>query len=72
MWVGSEKSSFIPYKDVIKSSWAPSGVVVSLADQLHDLALKSPIISIKSAFRQWISVIRFSKLLIKESNSSGV
>ena len=51
MWVGSEISCFIPYKDVIESSWAPSGVVVSLIDQLQDLTLKSPIISTKSAFR---------------------
>ena len=51
MGVGSEISCFIPYKDVTESSWAPSGVVVSLIDQLQDLALKSPIVGIKSAFQ---------------------
>ena len=70
--VGSEISCFIPYKDVIESSWAPAGVVVSLIDQLDDLALKSPIISAKSAFLLYISIISFFKLLIKESNSPGV
>ena len=51
MGVGSEISCFIPYKDVIEPSWAPSGVVISLIDQLQDLALKSPIVGIKSAFQ---------------------
>ena len=48
---GSEISCFIPYKDVIESSGAPFGVVVSVIDQLHDLLLNSPIISTKFAFR---------------------
>ena len=37
MWVRSEISCFILYKDVIEFSWASSGVVVSLIDQLQDL-----------------------------------
>ena len=67
--VGSEISCFIPYKNVIESSWIHSRVVVPFIDQLHDLALNSPIISTKLAFWLYISIIR-SQLLIKESNSS--
>ena len=37
MSVRSEISCFILYKDVIEFSWTPSGVVVSLIDQLQDL-----------------------------------
>lgn len=34
IYVGSKIICFIPYKDVIESRWAPSGVVISLIDQL--------------------------------------
>ena len=68
--VGSEISCFIPYKNVIESSWIRSRVVVPFIDQLHDLALNSPIISTKLAFWLYISIKSFHKLLIKESNSS--
>ena len=50
------------------SGWASSRVVVSLIDHFHDLALKSLIISTKFDLRLEISIISFSKLLIRKSN----
>lgn len=41
---------FIPYNGATDFIWAPSEVDGSLIEQLHDLALKSPIISTKPAF----------------------
>ena len=72
IYVGSKIICFIPYKDVIESRWAPSGVVISLIDQLLNYVLKSPIISTEFPFWLYILIKNFSKLLIKEPSSSGV
>ena len=50
MWVGSFKSWVSPYWDVKLSSLAPSGVVLSVEHHLLDLALKSPVMTVRKEF----------------------
>ena len=54
--VGSVITCFIPYNDVKLSNWLPSAIVVSLDDQLLDLAFN----------------YNFSKLVVNELKSSEV
>ena len=67
--VGIDITCFIPYKEVKFSDIVPPSVAVLFTDTDFDLALKSP-----SNTTKWGSklVMSFSKLLIKESNSSNV
>ena len=51
---------------------APSAVVVSLDDELLDLALKSPIISIKCGLLLDMLTTSYSKLVQNELKPSGV
>ena len=70
--VEADVNCFIPYKEVKFSNIVPSPVIVSFTDQDFDLALKSPS-NIKNWGLQLVILIKsFSKLLIKESNSSDV
>ena len=70
--VGSDINWFNPNKEVTFSSIVPSSVVVSLIDHDFDLALKS---LSNTTIWGWQIVIlfkSFSKLLIKDWNSSDV
>ena len=50
MWVGSFKSWVSPYWDVKLSSLAPSGVILSVEHHLLNLALKSPVMTVRKGF----------------------
>ena len=70
--VGSDINCFIPNKKVKFSSIVPSSVVVSFIDHDFDLALKSPSNITKWGSKLFILIKSFSKLLIKDWNSSDV
>lgn len=57
---------FIPYIDVKQSNWALSAVFVSLDDQLLDLMLKFPFISIKSELVLDMLTTSFFILVLRE------
>ena len=50
MWFGSFKSLVSPYWHVKLSSLAPSGVVLSVKHHLLNLALKSPMMTVRKEF----------------------
>ena len=50
MWVVSFKSWVSPYWDVKLLSLAPWGVVLSLEHHLLNLALKSPLMTVRKGF----------------------
>ena len=70
--VGSDIYCFSPNKEVKFSSIVPSSVVVSLIDHDFDLALKPPSNITKWGSKLFILIKSFSKLLIKDWNSSDV
>ena len=50
MWVGSFKSRVSPYRNVKLSSMALSGVVLLVEYHLLNLALKSPMMTVRKGF----------------------
>ena len=70
--VGSDVNCFIPNKEVKFSSIVPSSVVLAFIDDEFHLALKSPSNIAKWGSKLFILIKSFSKLLIKDWNSSDV
>ena len=50
MWVGSFKSWVSPYWDVSCQAWSHSGVVLLVEHHLLNLALKSPMMTVRKGF----------------------
>ena len=73
IWVGADINCFAPYKEVMFSNIVHSSAVVSLTDHHFDLVLIShQVISQKRGSKIFILIKSFSKLLIKDWNSSDV